>query len=105
MLRQLLGPILGQADLARISQRLHGEFGLEGMQRPVVPDTVEHVGDEVDRHTTVVLREIASALVGEAGPKAQNVAVLVAQNAVELGRRVDELYGLDVAVTETHRPR
>src|ERR1700736_113108 len=75
------------------------------MQRLIRPDTVEHVSDQVDGYTAIVLRDLAAAFIGEARPQTEHVAGLVSQDSIEIQRRIDELHCLEIAVAEAHGAR
>src|SRR5438105_484174 len=75
------------------------------MQRLIRSDAVEHVGDQIDGHAAVILCDLAAVFISKARPETEHVAGLVSQDSIEIQRRIDELHGLEIAVTESHGPR
>ena len=98
----LAQPGLRQAQASGFGQRARIQLHIQRMQGRAAAHMVEHLGDQLDGHAAIGLRDAARAFHREAGPQRLDGAVLVDQHAIELVRRIQQLDSFEVGVAELH---
>src|SRR5690606_34659835 len=98
-------PLGRQPQLACRIKRYRREFRLERIQQTTLTHDLQHLDDELSGNAAVLLGDVASGLVREAGPRGDDVAILAHDHAIVVGRTVHETDCLEVCLTEPQRAR
>jgi hypothetical protein len=90
-------PLLGRPRRRALASGSRQELGLQRAQAALAAVPAQCLLDQIGRHAHVGLLGGMPCL-GEARPHAEHAAARVGEHAVEIGRPVDQLDGLEVGV-------